>query len=46
MRCFTIECRSIPWPVSQLGGRQTKKVLDANSTVSDKYKSTKAAKVA
>jgi integrase len=32
--------------ITQLGGRQTKKVLDANSTVSDKYKSTKAAKVA
>ena len=32
--------------ITQLGGRQTKKVLEANSTVSDKYKSTKAAKVA
>jgi len=32
--------------ITQLGGRQTKKVLDANSTVSDKYKSTKATKVA
>lgn len=32
--------------ITQLGGRQTKKVLEANSTVSDKYKSTKAARVA
>jgi len=32
--------------ITQLGGRQTKKVLDANSTVSDKYKSKKATKVA
>jgi hypothetical protein len=32
--------------ITQLGGRQTKKVIDANSTVSDKYKSVRTKQVA